>query len=482
VPWREEVAPVRMLRVALVAPATRLRSMLVEVADAGAAEVDQLDVDASTGPVGEASILLTQLHAEPPSRPGLAGVAVDVKALAAAGRLDLVAGEAELERRAGAAIVRGDVAAVAGWIPAPEAPNLADRLATVGAGVVPLRVPAGVDPPTMLKQGGQVRQSFSSLVRTYATVPYADVDPTLLAGAAYMLMFGAMFGDVGHGALLAGGALMLRGGRVRWLRSFRALWPFVLGAGLVAMLFGLLYGECFGPTGIVPVVWVAPLEDPVTLLGAALGMGAVLLGGAYVVGTINRWREHGWALAVSSPSGIAGMALFIGLGCVSLGAVADVTWVIVVGVVTAVTGVSLAYVGFLAAAGHGLAAVVEATVEVFDTVLRLGTNLASFARLAAFGLTHAALAGLVWEATRHLAEERGVLVVAAVVVLIVGNAVAFALEALVAGIQALRLEYYELFSRVFVGEGRAFEPWHVPLDRSTELPVAAVTDDITEGK
>ena len=33
---------------------------------------------------------------------------------------------------------------------------------------------------------------------------------------------------------------------------------------------------------------------------------------------------------------------------------------------------------------------------------------------------------------------------------------------LVAGVQALRLEYYELFSRVFVSEGRPFRPWFVP--------------------
>ena len=40
-----------------------------------------------------------------------------------------------------------------------------------------------------------------------------------------------------------------------------------------------------------------------------------------------------------------------------------------------------------------------------------------------------------------------------------------ALGALVGAIQALRLEYYELFSRVFSSEGRPFTPWHVPLVR-----------------
>ncbi|HEX7552585.1 MAG TPA: hypothetical protein VF378_03465, partial [Geothrix sp.] len=44
-------------------------------------------------------------------------------------------------------------------------------------------------------------------------------------------------------------------------------------------------------------------------------------------------------------------------------------------------------------------------------------------------------------------------------VFVLGNALAFALEALVAGVQALRLEYYELFSRIFQSEGRPFHPW-----------------------
>ena len=49
----------------------------------------------------------------------------------------------------------------------------------------------------------------------------------------------------------------------RRLAPVRKLWPFVTGSGLAAMVFGLLYGECFGPTGLVPVVWLAPLDHPV---------------------------------------------------------------------------------------------------------------------------------------------------------------------------------------------------------------------------
>jgi V/A-type H+-transporting ATPase subunit I len=285
-------------------------------------------------------------------------------------------------------------------------------------------------------------------------------------------MFGMMFGDAGQGALLAVAGLLLRARRPARLAGLHAMWPFVVGAGLSATVFGLLYGEFFGPTGVVPVLWIAPLDEPLTLLGAALGVGAVLLAGAYAVGTVNRWREGGWPLALAAASGVAGAALFAGLGLVVLGLTADVAWLVAVGAAVACGGVALAFVGFLAASGGGGTGVTQAVVEVFDAVVRVGTNLVSFARLAAFGLTHAALGAVVWDATRNLWSTGGAGVPAAVLVFVVGNAVTFALEALVAAVQALRLEYYELFSRVFAGEGHPFLPWHVPLDRQ---PSAAVT-------
>jgi V/A-type H+/Na+-transporting ATPase subunit I len=58
-------------------------------------------------------------------------------------------------------------------------------------------------------------------------------------------------------------------------------------------------------------------------------------------------------------------------------------------------------------------------------------------------------------------------------VLVIGNIVTFALEALVAGIQALRLEYYELFSRIFATEGRPFHPWAPILAPPTPEPTAS---------
>jgi len=475
-PWREALQPVRMQRVALVAPRDCLRDLLVRVADAGIVEPDETtDVREATG--GEAGRRLQRLSGQPTRPPALLPTTPDLDALEAAGRADLLAGEAQLEHYASAAVTRRSVAALAGWTTVADVVPLARRLAEVGGAVVPLARPRGVDPPTLLVSEDAAGGSLAPLIKTYATVPYADVDPTLLAGLAYVFMFGMMFGDVGHGALLVVAGMLLRS--IRWARlaRVRRAWPFVMGAGAAAMAFGLLYGEFFGPTGVVPVLWLAPLDEPVTLMGAAVGVGGVLLAGAYALGTVNRWREGGWPVALYAPSGVAGVALFLGLGVLALGAYDRSGWLVALGGVVWVAGLAFAFTGLWTSAGGGGAGAAEAGVRLFDTVIRVGSNLVSFARLAAFGLTHAALGAVVWRGTVAAWGVGGAGWATAVLLFTVGNALAFSLEALVAGVQALRLEYYELFSRVFWIEGRPFRPWHVPIAVPAARPVERLKED-----
>jgi len=134
---------------------------------------------------------------------------------------------------------------------------------------------------------------------------------------------------------------------------------------------------------------------------------------------------------------------------------------VIAGAIGATVGAVLMFVGFVAASAGGASGAGEALIELFDAILRTATNAVSFARLAAFGLTHAAIGGLVWSGTVALVAGGPLGVAAGLVLFVAGNVVAFSLEALVAGVQALRLEYYELFSRIFVGEGRAFAPWRI---------------------
>ena len=123
------------------------------------------------------------------------------------------------------------------------------------------------------------------------------------------------------------------------------------------------------------MLWLAPLDHPVTLLGAAVAVGAVLLAGAYGLGTrqpvpggrlaaaLLRTVGRGRGGAVPRPRAAAG------------GVVRPRGWLAAWAAVVAAAGLVVAYVGLLAAAGGGGAGAAQAVVELFDMVVRLGSNL-----------------------------------------------------------------------------------------------------------
>jgi V/A-type H+-transporting ATPase subunit I len=456
-----------MDRVAVVASADCLRAVLVATADAGLVELERVR-EPDRGPAGAALEKIRNEpafgRAMPPTRtvpsPILLPDTPDLNALAGRGRVAELAGEAELERTASHALRRGAVVALAGWCPSAAVTALAERLGELGGALVRLPAPVGSAPPTLLEDG-PASAPFQPLVDTYGTVPYRDLNPSVLAGLAYVAMFGMMFGDVGDGLLLLAAGILLRHGRPRLLAGFAGLAPFLIGGGIASAGFGFAYGEAFGPTGLVPTVWLRPVDHAATLLAVAVAAGAALLAGAYVLGTINRWREGGPRVALRAMAGGAGAAVYLGLGVAGLGWYTGNTGVEAAGAALAATGLILGFRGCYLMAGKRPQGAMQAAVEMFDAVIRIGANTISFARLAAFGLTHAALADVVWRGTTALGHRGDALWLAAALLFVVGSTAAFALEGLVAGVQALRLEYYELFSRIFTSEGRPFRPWHV---------------------
>jgi V/A-type H+-transporting ATPase subunit I len=162
--WRDAVRPVRMQRVGLVVPTARLRDLLTRVSSSGVVELDPIQPDVELAVVADR-------------------------------QPDWSARELEVRRRTAQAVGDGPVTALLGWTPSAAMPDLSEALAPVDGAAVPLPSPPGTQPPTLLRQKGQ-GQSFELIVQTYTTVPYADVDPSLVAGLTYVTMFGTMFGDV----------------------------------------------------------------------------------------------------------------------------------------------------------------------------------------------------------------------------------------------------------------------------------------------
>ena len=450
----DRAGAVRMSRAAILIPDDYVRVGLVEVAAAACVDFDEV----GTTPEDDISEALRRMAPGADDAPAAVTRAeVDPAELEHEGRRDLLTGEQQLHRMAAGGVHHAGVTAWLGWMPAAERAGLSHRLEQVGGAIVELPRPRWVEPPTQLAESlGRAR--FHLLVDSFGVVPYADLDPTLFAAATYVVMFGIMFADAGHGAIVV--VLGILAGLQRRWPGLRPAWLLITACGVSACIFGVVFGEFFGPTGAIQPLWIRPLDNPELLLLAAVLFGAVLMTGSYAMGTVNRYREGGWRRALVAASGVAGFSVFVAFGVLAAGILAQQVVLLLAGVVTGALGLALLALGLRKEVSSGGAAAAEVVVGIFDTVTRVGTNLVSFARLAAFGLVHAAIEGLVWSATSSLVG-RGWLTVVGIVTFVIGNVIAFGLEGLVIGIQALRLEYYELFSRVFVGEGRRFHAWHL---------------------
>jgi F0F1-type ATP synthase membrane subunit c/vacuolar-type H+-ATPase subunit K len=169
----------------------------------------------------------------------------------------------------------------------------------------------------------------------------------------------------------------------------------------MSAVFGWFYGEAFGPTGLVPTLWLDPVDRPGPLLVTAVAVGVVMLSISHIYGIVNRWRESGPGAALLSQTGVAGLTTLLGAALAGLGVYAGVPGAVYAGLSVAAAGAVLLAAGFVVAAGGGVG-LIQAGIELVDALVRITSNVLSFTRLAAFGLMHAALGAVVFAAAGAL--------------------------------------------------------------------------------
>lgn len=357
-----------------------------------------------------------------------------------------------------------------GWVPEADAPELSACIAeaTQGRCVLETRRPAADEEdqvPVLLRPPALLRP-FGALVGGFGLPRYREVSPTPFVAVSYLLMFGAMFGDVGHGAVLALaglGALLLRKGRDAGL--------LLLGGGVASALFGALYGSCFGLGAFKPLaLWRDPLEgDPVGLMLLAMGFGAAMLTLGMGLNILNHLRRRDYLGACLDRFGLAGLLGYWGTLALALGLKVPgagpwalpallggilVLWLardpVRARLHAGRTGTEREEGGFT-----------HALVDVFETLLVFLANTISFVRLAAYAMSHAALLVATFLVAAAVAQPGGGFGIASALVVVAGNLVAILLEGIIASVQALRLEYYEFFGKFFSGGGRPFAPFRL---------------------
>ncbi len=368
---------------------------------------------------------------------------------------------------------------ITGWMPVDLFADLKEKIdqATAGRALVDqvdpetirevragtLRIPILFNNPLLLRP-------FEKFTTLYGTPMYGEVEPTMFLAVSFLVLFGMMFGDVGQGAVLAAAGYAI----FRRLFRFMDYGVILMECGVSSMVFGLLYGSVFGFEDLLPPLWMHPMKniDSFMKVSILLGIGIISLGFACNVVNLLRQGKYGDLLSASGLAGALFYWLMAGLGVRYMLAGAPghgeiLSAGIVLALLLAVMLLQKPVRRLLLrlrgrdrtqglTKGLGLS-LFESLIEVGDEILRYLANTVSFVRVAAFGLTHAALFMAVFSLADMVrgAHGRGF---SYWLIIAVGNLVIILLEGMVVSIQTLRLEYYEFFSRFFRGGGRPFRP------------------------
>lgn len=319
---------------------------------------------------------------------------------------------------------------------------------------------SGIRVPTLLKNS-PVFRAFQDIVAMYSLPSYGEIDPSPIVAISFILFFGFMFGDIGHGLMIYIASIFLvKRGVMK--RSFGQV---MKSASISSMVFGALYGSIFGLENIIPALWLSPMHDTNRLLIIAICLGVFMISLGLILNMIQQYRNRDFGRLLFDGQGLAGLFLYWTMAALAAiymtgteisDLAANIMWggiglMMVLMVFRDVLARCL-----LHQKEHGESVVLN-IFEIMHNLMSFVSNTASFVRLAAFALNHVGLSMAVIMLSEMVHSLPGGIVMKGII-LLVGNIVIVCLEGLIVFIQTLRLEYYEFFGKFYKGGGSAFKP------------------------
>ncbi len=384
------------------------------------------------------------------------------------------------------------VCRITGWIPESYSHDMMKELDKLTEGRTaikiyqPREVPAVINGteqvPVRLKHGKLIG-AFERMIFSYGSPVYGAIDPTPFVALFFTVLFGIMFGDAGQGLVfrLLGILMAVKVVKVGGWNKFA---PIFIAIGCSSMIMGLLNGEFFGnetllaPFGrfvtglfgeprdrilhLMPDGGMASVVRMFVFFGFTVGVGFVINSIGLIINIADNFLLGKPGKAIFGKNGISGSVFFwyVVVMAVRIAAfghkISVLDW--------SVIGITLFLTGFCGPLDklisderpvleNGLfAAIIEAVVEVLETLISYLSNSISFVRVGAFGLAHAVLGFIILT----LSEMAGPAYLA---VMVAGNAIVIVLEGMIVAIQVIRLQYYEFFSKFFNETGREFAPF-----------------------
>lgn len=376
-----------------------------------------------------------------------------------------------------------------GYCPARDSKKLRTAIVKSAKNVQCVEIPVdkkhAEDVPVKLRNN-VITRPFEMFTKMYGLPVYGGFDPTPYVAITYMLMFGIMFGDVGQGIVVSLLGLILT------KKTKNQLAPIMTRLGIFSALFGCVYGSVFGiETLIKPIfhrenIWNGVCDmmgnlgiprHPSSIFQAAtavlifaLFIGIVLILISMILNTIKNFKAKKLGEALFDVNGIAGILLYASLITGLVGSLMYGLEIMTAPYVICLIVLPVACILFkapLSALVTGKKAekfsVAESFIGIFEGALSFLSNTMSFLRIGGFVLSHAGFM-LVVSQLAGAAQPGAPVTAGMIITYVIGNILVMGIEGLLSGIQVLRLEFYEVFSRFYDGGGSEFKPLAIKND------------------
>ena len=312
------------------------------------------------------------------------------------------------------------------------------------------------NPPTKLKNN-KLTRPFEFLVNMYGAPNYNEIDPTGFFAITYMLLYGMMFGDLGQGLIFVLASFLIE-------KKSKVFGQLIRRIGFSASFFGLMYGSFFGIEDLIPTILIKPFDNIIKVLIASVAFGVILMIISYFLGIYNKLhKQKDLEEGVFGKEGFAGLLMTISFILIILNIVKVNPIPMPVSIILLV--LSIVMMIFKQPISRKLLDVnpiydqsstdyyIESSFSIIEALLSVFSNLVSFTRVGAFAINHVGLY-MAFEVMSKLVGGGFI----GIIILIFGNILIIGLEGMIVFIQGLRLEFYEMFSKYYKGDGQKFSP------------------------
>ncbi len=360
-----------------------------------------------------------------------------------------------------------------GWVPKEKSGFFSNQLTKILGVECSLEEGSNLlsnSPPVKLSNK-KIFKPFEFFVSTYGMPSYNEIDPTPFVAITYILLFGIMFADLGQGIVVS------FVGWIMWKLKNMKLGKILIPCGISSAFFGAIFGSVFGFEHVLdplyhflfgfeekPIEVMSPAASGM-IIYAAVGLGVLLLIVSMTLGIYSLVKRKDFGEAIFSSNGICGLVFYTAMVFLIVdmiifhSGISNNPFYSFIFLIVPILGIMFKEI---------LVKLVEkrkdwkpqswgdylsqSFFELFEVILSYVTNTMSFLRVGSFVLVHAGMMMVVFTIAQMFGN------VGYVITVIVGNLFVIGLEALLAGIQVLRLEFYEMFSKFFEGQGRPFSP------------------------